>query len=90
MKLIMMFSLNMGKTYVNEKQKIASFYPYLNTGKLHILVNEKESVLKKKKVVIGYDKINAKVITLNTFDASGTRSTTPLWNSKVGGEQKFN
>jgi len=78
-----------GETYVNEKQKIASFYPYLNTGKLHILVNEKESVLKKKKVVIGYDKINAKVITLNTFDASGTRSTTPLWNSKVGGEQNL-
>ncbi len=29
------------------------------------------------------------MITLNTFDVSGTRSTTPLWNSKVGGEQNI-
>lgn len=78
-----------GETYVNDKQKIASFYPYLKNGKLHILVNEKESVMKKKKVVIGYDKINAKVITLNTFDRSGKRSITPFWNSKVGGEQNI-
>ncbi|MDA9339415.1 hypothetical protein N9Q68_00420 [Polaribacter sp.] len=77
------------ETYVNDKQKIASFYPYLKKGKLHVLVNEKESVIKKKKIVAGYNKINAKVITINTFDSLGERRTAPFWNSKVGGEQNI-
>ena len=52
-------------------ERLGSFYPFISNGTLHILANEKESVLKKKKIVCGYNKINAKAIVLKTFDASG-------------------
>ncbi len=75
-----------GEKYLNDMQRLGSFYPFLNDGKLLILANEKESVLKDKKIVMGYDKINAKAIVLHTFDDSGEMKTIPFWNSKVGGK----
>jgi hypothetical protein len=45
--------------------------------------------LKDKKIVMGYDKINAKAIVLKSFDAEGNIKTTPFWNSKTGGAKEY-
>ena len=78
--------LSYGEDYLNKMETLGSFYPYLKDGKLQVLANEKESVLKDKKIVMGYDKINAKAIVLQTFDDEGQVTITPFWNSEVGGE----
>ena len=75
-----------GEEYMNKAETLGSFYPFLNNGKLQVLANEKESVLKDKKIVMGYGNINAKAIVLKEFDDSGNITTTPFWNSKVGGK----
>lgn len=75
-----------GEEYLNNMGRLGSFFPFLNNGELYILANEKESTLKKKKIVMGYKKINAKAIVLKKFDGNGEVVVTPFWNSKVGGE----
>ena len=59
--------LNYGEDYMNRMEILGSFYPFISNGKLYILANEKESKLKNKKIVMGYDKINAKAIVLKSF-----------------------
>lgn len=81
--------LNYGEDYLNRMEVLGSFYPFLSNGELFILANEKESILKDKKIVMGYDKINAKAIVLKSFDAEGNIKTTPFWNSKTGGEKMY-
>lgn len=81
--------LNYGEDYLNRMEVLGSFYPFLSNGELFILANEKESKLKDKKIVMGYDKINAKAIVLKSFDAEGTIKTVPFWNSKTGGAKKY-
>lgn len=81
--------INYGEDYLNKNEILGSFYPFLKNGELFILANEKESVLKDKKIVMGYDKINAKAIVLKSFDAEGNITTTPFWNSKTGGAKKY-
>jgi len=76
-----------GEEYNNNMKRLGSFYPFISNGALHILANEKESILKKKKIVMGYNKINAKAIVLKTFNGLGEVSIVPFWNSTVGGEQ---
>jgi hypothetical protein len=81
--------ISYGEDYLNRMEIIGSFYPFLSQGELYILANEKESILKDKKIVMGYDKINAKAIVLKSFDAEGNIKTTPFWNSKTGGAKEY-
>ncbi|WP_152604800.1 hypothetical protein [Psychroserpens jangbogonensis] len=81
--------INYGEDYLNRMEVLGSFYPFLNNGELFILANEKESKLKDKKIVMGYDKINAKAIVLKSFDGEGNIKTVPFWNSKTGGAKKY-
>ncbi|WCO01023.1 hypothetical protein [Psychroserpens ponticola] len=81
--------LNYSEDYLNRMEVLGSFYPFLNNGKLFVFANEKESKLKNKKIVMGYDKINAKAIVLKSFDAEGNIETIPFWNSKTGGAKKY-
>ncbi|WP_431136235.1 hypothetical protein [Psychroserpens mesophilus] len=81
--------LNYGQEYLNRMEILGSFYPFLNNGKLCVLANEKESILKDKKIVMGYDNINAKAIVLKTFDAEGNIKTIPFWNSNTGGAKEY-
>lgn len=71
--------------YKNEMSRLGSFYAFLKNNEFNILANEKESVLKKKKIVTGYDKINAKAPVLRTIEGNEI-ITNPFWNSKVGGK----
>ena len=73
------------EAYKNEMSRLGSFYPFLNDGELNFFANEKESVLKKKKLVAGYDKINAKAPVLRNIQENKLM-TNPFWNSEVGGE----
>lgn len=77
--------LGYGEEYMNNMSRLGSFYAFICNGELNILANEKESTLKEKKVVMGYDKINAKAPVLRTIQGSEI-STVPFWNSQVGGE----
>jgi len=81
--------INYGEDYMNRMEILGSFYPFISNGQLFILANEKESKLKNKKIVMGYDKINAKAIVLKSFDAEGNIETTPFWYSKTGGAKKY-
>ncbi len=81
--------ISYGEEYMNRMEIVGSFYPFLSHGELFILANEKESILKDKKIVMGYDKINAKAIVLHSFDAEGNIVTTPFWNSKTGGAKEY-
>jgi len=81
--------INYGENYLNRMEVLGSFYPFLSNGQLCVLANEKESKLKNKKIVMGYDKINAKAIVLKSFDAEGNIETIPFWYSKTGGAKKY-
>ena len=78
--------LKYSDTYKNEAKRIASFYPFLDNGKLNLLTTEKEYVLKEKKIVLGSRKIEARAVVLNTIDDAGEQTIVPFWDSKVGGE----
>lgn len=73
-----------GEDYLNRMQALGSFHPFISNGELFILANEKEYILKNKKIVMDYDKSNAKVIVLKSFDAEGNIKVQPFWNSKTG------
>jgi hypothetical protein len=81
--------INYGEDYLNRMDVLGSFYPFLRNGQLCLLANEKESILKDKKIVMGYDKINAKAIVLKSVDAQGTIETVPFWNSNTGGAKEY-
>lgn len=81
--------INYSEDYLNRMEVLGLFYPFLSNGKLFILANEKEYILKDKKIVMGYDKANAKAIVLKSFDAEGHIKITPFWNSETGGEKKY-
>lgn len=78
-----------GEDYLNRMMVLGSFYPFISNRQLFILANEKESKLKNKSVVMGYDKINAKAIVLKSIDSEGNMETIPFWNSKTGGAKKY-
>ena len=78
--------LKYGENYKNDNKRIGSFTTFLKDGKLMILANEKESVLKEKKIVFGHRKVNARIPVLRVLDDKGELSTTPFWDSKIGGE----
>ncbi|MCB0382522.1 MAG: hypothetical protein KDD05_04270 [Psychroserpens sp.] len=81
--------INYSEDYLNKMEILGSFYPFLSNGNLFILANEKESILKDKKIVMGYDNINAKAIVLKSVDAEGNITTTPFWNSKTGAAKEY-
>lgn len=81
--------INYSEDYLNRMKVLGSFYPFLRNGQLCILANEKESILKDKKIVMGYDKINAKAIVFKTVDAQGNIDTVPFWNSNTGGAKEY-
>ncbi|WP_299225153.1 hypothetical protein [uncultured Psychroserpens sp.] len=81
--------LSYGEEYLNDMKTLGSFYPFINNNKLQILANEKESILKNKKIVAGYKKINAKVIVLRSFDDQGQIETIPFWYSNTGGAKRL-
>ncbi|MBR9847228.1 MAG: hypothetical protein GYB35_14515 [Algicola sp.] len=81
--------ISYGEDYLNRMEIVGSFYPFLSNGKFYVLANEKESILKDKKIVMGYDNINAKAIVLKSFDAEGNIKTTPFWNSNTGAAKEY-
>ena len=81
--------ISYGEDHLNKMGVLGSFYPFLSNGKFYVLANEKESILKDKKIVMGYDNINAKAIVLKSFDAEGNITTVPFWNSNTGAAKEY-
>lgn len=81
--------INYGEDPQNKMSVLGSFYPFVSHGNLVILVNEKESILKDKKIVMGYHNINAKAIVLRSFDSEGNIKTLPMWNRETGSAKDY-
>jgi len=81
--------LKYGEDYLNRLETIGSFYPFIKDNKLHVFMNEKESKLKKKKIVAGYRNINAKTLVLRAIEDDGTIKEIPFWQSKTGGKNQL-
>ena len=81
--------INYGEDYLNRMEVLGSFFPFLDNGQFFVLANEKEYILKNKKIVFGSEKANAKAIVLKSFDDEGNIKTIPFWNSETGGENQY-
>lgn len=82
--------LRYDEPYMNEHHVLGSFFPYLSSnGQLQILANQKEYLLKGKKIVTGYSNINEKIPVLHKFDDKGEITTIAFWDDRIGGKSSL-